>query len=49
MRGLPGPSNPKGLTQFQLSIRNFAHGITMNVESKEAALAGWLLPIGSTA
>ena len=49
MRTLPGPSNPKGLTQFRLSICRFAHGIILNVESGEAALAGCLLPSGATA
>lgn len=47
-RALPIPSNSKGLTQFQLSIRKFARGIIMNAESKEAALAGYLLPNGTT-
>lgn len=36
----PGPSNPKDLMQFQLSIRKFACGMIMNMESKEGALAG---------
>lgn len=49
MTALPGPSNPKGLMQFQLSIHKFASGIIMNVESREAALAGCLLPDGATA
>lgn len=49
MTALPDPSNPKGLTQFQLSICKFACGIIRIVESKEAALAGCLLPNGATA
>lgn len=49
MRTLPGPSNPKRLTQCQLSIRKFACRIMRIVESKEAALAGCLLPNGATA
>lgn len=36
---------PKAQHSFSsLSIRKFAHGIIMNVESKEAALGGCLLP-----
>lgn len=48
MRALSGPNNAKGLTQFQLSICKFACGVIRIVESKEAALAGCLLPDRAT-
>lgn len=40
VRALPGPHNTKDLMQFQLFYLQSACGIIMDVESKEAALAG---------